>query len=314
MRRTTDATQLLRIANPVSDQDLLPHAPDSLLEDIINMPAPPPERRRRLRRVLLPAVALIVITATAATAVISRQPEQTSAIACNGENIIPARTGDPIADCAAELASLDISHGELQAFTDQFGGVSVYEAELDVPKGAQPLNDDFRQDVAIIELEASLNDIVTGLDADCYSTDEARPIVEREIASVGLDWGIEVGLENGAPRIADGSSTCAKALVKPETESVMLISLRGPVSTDASGEEPPQTAVSQELKQHLDAECLALDDAVAFAEELFTRAAAEDSRNTATVSGTVDNSVSCSRVDVTVGGSVFVDVRGPDGQ
>ena len=314
MRRRIDAAQLLRIANPVSDQDLLPEAPESLLEEIINMPTPPQRRRRLWRRVVLPAVAMIALTATAAAWAFTRQPEQTTAIACNGENIIPARTGDPISDCAAELARMGIAHGELQAFTNQFGGVAVYEAGLDVPDGAQPLDDSFRQDIAIIELEASLDDIVAGLGADCYSTDEARPIVEREMEAVGLDWGIEIGLEDGTPRIADGSSTCAIALVKPESESVMLVSLGGPTSTDPSADEPPQTAVSQELKQHLETECLALDDAVQFAEELFTQAAEEDSRNTATVSGTVDNSVSCSRVDITVGGSVFVDVRGPDGQ
>lgn len=314
MRPTTDVTQLLRIANPVSEQDLVPDPPEALLEEIINMPAPPPVSRRRLRRrVVLPAVAIIALAATAAAWALTRQPEQTTEIACNGEVIIPARTGDPIADCAAELARMGIAHGDLEAFTNQFGGVSVYEAGRDVPDGAQPLDDGFRQDIAIIELEASLGDIVTGLDADCYSTDEARPIVEREVAAVGLDWGIEVGLEDGAPRIADGSSTCAYAIVQPETESVMLVSLGGPASTDASEDEPPWTAVSQELAQHLDAECLALDDAVTFAEELFTQAAAEDSRNTATVSRTVDDSVSCSRVDITVGGLIFVDVRGPDG-
>ena len=315
MKRRSDPVQVLQKANPVPEPDLLPYAPDSLVEEIINMSTPSPERHRRLRRrVVLPAVALIALTATAAAWALTRQPEQTTEIACNGEVIIPARSGDPVADCAAELARVGITHGELKAYTNQFGGVAIYDSDQGVPTGAQLLEDGFRQDTASIEFKASLNDVVTGLESSCYSTDAARPIVEREMAAVDLDWDITIGTDNGEPRIADGATTCAYAIVQPEDEAVMLISLDSSAIVGGSGNEPPWTAFSERLVQQLEAECLTLPAAMQLAEDVFQEAVEADERNVAQVMGTVDNDATCSRVDITVGGSIFVDVRGPEGQ
>lgn len=329
MSHNNDPLTLIQRANSVPDPERLPDGPDSpaaqaTLEDIIAMPTQPHHRPRR-RRVVLLAAAGLAILAMAATWAFVIQPEETTEIQCAHSLIMPAVSGDPVADCAAELDRMGIAHGPLTAYTNRFGSVAVYELGEDVPPSYQPLDEDFRQDVAIIELERALSDVTTGLEADCYSTDEAVPIIERELDRVGIEWAIGIGLDtDGSKRIADGESSCAYAIPTPEESQVTLISLDAPDPDRVaeSGEEP-WTVPSELLHRRLSDECLPLDEAAAIARELFSPLAQEwlananiedqDESYVIPITRTVDTGAACTRATVTVGGTVFIDLRGPTG-
>ncbi len=328
MSHKNDPLSLIQRANPVSDPDRLPDGPDSptaraMLEDILTMPTQT-NRRAKRRVVLLAAAGLAVLTTAAAWAYVT-QPEQSTTIQCPRAHIMPAVSGDPVADCAAELDRMGIEHGPLAAYVNRFGGVAVYEIGEDVPAVYRPLDEGFRQDVAIIELERALSDVTIGLEADCYSTDEAVPIIERELDRIGIEWVIGIGLDaNGRERIADGESSCAYAIPTPEESQVTLFSLDAPDSVVlAERGEPPWTAPSEQLHQRLADECLTLDEAAAIAEELFSPlaqewladAGTEDQSESSVIPITknVDAGAACTRATVTAGGTVFIDLRGPTG-
>lgn len=329
MSHKSDPLKLIQRANPVPDPERLPDGPDSstaqaMLEDTIAVP-PQPHNRPRRRRVVLLSAAGLAILAMAATWAFVIQPEETTEIQCAHSHIMPAVSGDPVADCAAELDRMGIDHGPLAAYVNRGGGVAVFEVGEDVPSWYQPLDEDFRQDVAIIELERALSDVTTGLESDCYSTDEAVPIVERELDRVGLEWAIGIGIDtDGSKRIADGESTCAYAIPTPEESQVTLISLDAPDSDRVAefGEEP-WTVPSEQLHERLSDECLNLDEAAVIARGLFSQLAQEwlanagiedeDESYVIPITRTVDTGAACTRATVTVGGTVFIDLRGPTG-
>lgn len=151
------------------------------------------------------------------------------------------------------------------------------------------------------------------------------PIIERELDRVGIQWAIVIGLDtDGSKRIADGESSCAYAIPTPEESHVTLISLDAPGS-DVVGElsEPPWTAPSEQLHERLADECLTLDEAAVIARELFSPLAQEwladaniedqDESYVIPITRTVEADAACTRATVTVGGTVFIDLRGPTG-
>jgi hypothetical protein len=233
---------------------------------------------------------------------LNRQPEQTTRILCPEDMVIAAVSGDPVADCAAALRDIGIEPPEMVAYTNEAGAVIVEEAADEAAEDLQPLGDDFRQDTAIIELEALINDVTVGLDGDCYTTEEAIPILESAADRVGLDWSVDV------IRDADGESMCAYAFPQPEASSVGLSSIEAGLPTD---EEPPWTELGRQLHETLEAECLNLVDAVAVVERLANELEMEEMMSS--ITQTPDDQAACTRATVTVGGAVFVDLRGPTG-
>lgn len=258
------------------------------------------ERRARHRITVLAAVLLSLLGVGAAWA-LSQQPEQTTRIVCPGNDVIAAVSGDPVADCAEALRHLGIDPPEMEAFTNEAGAVIVQETGDDAAD-LQPLGEDFRQDTAIIELEASINDVTIGLEASCYTTEEAIPIVESAVNRVGLDWSIDVISE------ADGEARCAYGFPQPERSSVGLISIDAPLPSD---EQPPDIELGRQLHNALEAECLNLDEAAAVVERLANELDMEEMMSS--ITQTTDDQATCTRATVTAGGAVFVNLRGPAG-
>lgn len=255
------------------------------------------ERRARRRITAVAAVLLSMLTVGTAWA-LTRQPEQTTRILCPENLVTAAVSGDPVADCARVLNDAGIEPPAMVAYTNQQGTVTVVEVGADIPAGLQPLEGDFRQDVSIIEFEAALNDVTTGLDADCYSTDEALPIVERAITDFGFEWTVDVS------RTADGESTCAVSYLEPETSTVGLTAVDG----SAPGDDQPWIALGSQLTAGLDEQCLDLSQAASLANDL---AEELDMTEMMSITETEDEQAACTRATVTVGGMVFVDLRGP---
>ena len=255
------------------------------------------ERTARRRITAVAAVLLSLLTVGTAWA-LTRQPEQTTRILCPEDLVTAAVSGDPVADCARVLSEAGFEPSTMAAYTNEAGAVVVIEVGADVPADLQPLEDDFRQDVSIIEFEAALNDVTTGLDADCYSTEEALPIVDRAIADFGFEWTV------GVARTADGESTCAVSYLEPETSTVGLTAVAG----SAPADDQPWIALGSQLTVALDEECLDLDRAASLVDDL---AEGLDMTEMMSISETEDDQAACTRATVTVGGMVFVDLRGP---
>lgn len=257
------------------------------------------EARARRRITVVAAVLLSLLGVGAAWALMG-QPEQTTRILCPENMVIAAVSGDPVADCAAALEDVGVEPPEMVAYTNEAGAVTVKEAGGEVPGNLRALGEGFRQDTAIIELEATLADVTRGLVADCYTTEEAIPVVENALDRVGLDWAIDVVSE------ADGESRCAYGFPQPETSSVGLTSMEA----ELPSEDQPWTELGRQLSEALDAECLNLAEATAIVERLAEDLGMEEMSS---ISQTTDEHALCTRATVTVGGAVFVDLRGPSG-
>jgi len=253
---------------------------------------------RARRRITFVAAVLLSLLGVGAAWAFTRQPEQTTRILCPENLVIAAVSGDPVADCAGVLRDVGIEPPAMVAYTNEAGAVVVIEAGGEAPASWQPLTNAFRQDVSIIELEAALSDVTTGLDAGCYSTQEAIPLVEQTLDRFGFDWTVEVARE------ADGHSTCATSFLQPETSTVGLTAVEG----SAPGDDQPWIALGIQLNEALKEECLDLDEAADLVEGL-----AQDLNMTEmlSITQTTDEQANCTRGTVTVGGLVFVDLRGP---
>lgn len=257
-----------------------------------------PSEKGARRRITAVAAALLSLLTVGTAWALTRQPEQTTRILCPENLATAAVSGDPVADCARVLSDAGIEPSEMAAYTNEAGSVVVLEVGADVPAGLQPLEDDFRQDVSIIELEAALNDVTTGLSADCYSTDEALPIIERNTADLGLEWSVDVA------RRADGDSTCAVSYLEPETSTVGLTAVEG----SAPGDDQPWIALGSQLTAALEEQCLDLSQAASLVNDLVETL---DMTEMMSITETEDEQAACTRATVTVGGMVFVDLRGP---
>ncbi len=161
----------------------------------------------------------------------------------------------------------------------------------------------FRQDTAIIELEAALADVTTGLTGTCHTSDEAVPIIERELARLGLDWTVTTRDD------ADGVGTCAFSFLEPDEAQVTVVAIEGLVGT---GDEP-WAILGVRLSDMLDNECLTLDEAATTASDIARLVGLDPDARQVEISTTVDNDAACTRATVTVGGTIFVDLRGPQG-
>ncbi len=301
MRRTSDPIHLIRTANPVPDPDRMPDGPETLMEEILGMTSTQPQRRKRRRRVPILVLALVgTVIGTAAAASLFINPGETTRIACGGENIISARSGDPVADCAAELDRLGIEHGELIAYANGNGGVTVVDGET---PGLTPLGDDFRQDLAVIRLSEMLNDHVDGLDSGCYNAADAVNLARSSMKVLGLDWPVTTR------EATSGDTRCAVGFVVEDEHRVIIAMDVGPSPDEyAAAEEPPYTPFIDQLAQVVSDDCLSLDEAVPMADQL----AIDNGVGYMTELSVVeDSTIDCSTVSVEVGGAVFVVLRGP---
>lgn len=303
-----DPFDLIQRANPVPDPDRLPDRHDSasawaLIEEIIATAPESGTRSRRRRRAALLVAASLAVIGVGATWALSRQAEQTTRIHCPGNAIVAAVSGDPIEDCANELRRQGTEPPEMAAYLNERGGVVVVALGSEIPPEWQALDGGFRQDTAVIELEAALADVTTGLEARCYTSTEAVPIVERELARLGLDWSVTTSAAK-----ADGDTTCALAALEAEQAQVTVYPIDG-VSGD--GDEP-WVALGTRLNQALSNECLSLDEAAATARGIALEVGLDPAAQQARITATADNNAACTRATVTVGGTVFVDLRGPN--
>lgn len=285
-------------------------AKQALFQEITAMPTEAAthgtrQRRGMPRRAVFVAVTILAMSIATLAAATGWFGSQDLGLGCRlpdgAVGIERSVTGDPVADCAAMW---ERQTGEpapdLTAFINSQGGLVVAPSDDDVPDDWRVLDGEAVADPAVAELQTSLDDIADGLASKCHLLPEAEAVVTRELGRLGLDdW--TIGSERGT---ADGAETCTNSYLVPRNQHVVLFPLDGFVAPS----DHPHAVFAQRLAADLNDACRALDDAEARVRTIGSELGIADQ---ITVRAVSDPIADCTRVDVNVGGSVHVILRGP---
>lgn len=302
----------LRRLSPVSDADAAAvfggAGCEELLDGVTGLPfgSPRPARRATPRRRLVLALAALALAAvaTAATWVALRgaPARETTSVECviqGVDTVIPASSGDPVHDCTAEWKrELGSAAPPLVAYDNTLGGVTVLPRSEQAPKGWTKLRS---QDVALIELQNSLDDYVDGLNSGCLDTRAATALTQAKLATFGFrGWSVTV---------RDGAGPCVDAdVIDPTSQTVTLI----PGGRPGGSAETLFLRLADKLRPIAQG-CDRLPAAVAAANAAATSLGLSASAKTYELNAVTDNSLRCAAIYETVGGTIFLTVRGPGG-
>lgn len=305
----------LRRLSPVSDTDASAvfgsAGREELLVAVTRLPLGRGVRARflprRRRRLVLALAVLAVLGATAATWAVVRAPaRETTSVQClidGNDAIVPSVSGDPAADCALEWQrDQGTTPPPLVAYDNGLGGVTV------IPRGQKPQAGWTRlpgqsQDVALIELQYSLDDAINGLNSSCLDPTAATRLTQAKLAQFGFSsWTVTVR----DPSSANTPGNCVSAeVLDPVTTTVTLIAM-GTTSAGGSARE-----LADKLRP-LTQECQSLPDAVAAVRATAAGLGMAESARTYDLNAVTDDSMRCASITETVGGTIFLTVRGPE--
>jgi hypothetical protein len=264
-----------------------------------------PARRRRRRRLMLAIAAVaLVVTATAATWVALRgaPARETTSVQClikGNDAIIPSISGNPAHDCAADYRrEFGTAPPSLVAYDNTLGGVTVLPRSQTAPRGWKVLR---AQNVALIELQDSLDDYIDGLNSSCLDAKAATALAKAKLARFGFT-GWAVSVRNGA------GQCMAMDLVDPAAQTVTLIS----TSVPSGSHEATFHKLADKLRP-LAQSCQSLAPAVASVRTAANSLGLSESARTYELNAVTDNSLRCASIYETVGGTIFLTVRGPSG-
>jgi hypothetical protein len=301
----------LRRLAPISDADAAAlfgvAGREELFAALTQLPFGRGARRRpetgHRRLVLAVAVLAVAATATAATWAITRSSpaRETTSVQClieGSDAIIPSTSGDPAYDCAIAWKR---DHGTdpppLVAYDNGVGGVTALPRSTKPPSGWKPLRS---QDVALIELQDSLDDYVNGLNSSCLDGSAATRLAEAKLARFGFSaWTVGVR--------GEGSCTTGD-IVDPASKTVTLIASSG----DAADHETTFRKLADKLRP-LTQRCESLPVAVASVRAEAAELGLSESNRTYELGAVEDDSLRCASIYETVGGTIFLTVRGPSG-
>lgn len=326
----------LRRLSPMSDAEAAAAfgaGREELLAELTDQPVGRRQRggqTTRSRRPLVLALAVVVAAATAAGAwgVLRGSPaHETTSVECvihGVDSVIPSTSGDPTHDCTVEWKrELGTAAPPLRAYDNGLGGVTV------IPRSQTPQAHWKRlvsgQDVDLIQLQNSLDDYVNGLNSSCLNTAGATSFAKARLAQFGFT-GWTVAVQGGGPsattlatpKVTPGTKTAptdttpsgyrtcvASDIVDPTTESVTLSP--GPVAV------VPHTVFERlALKlRPLTQKCESLPAAIASVRATASTLGLTDSPQGYDLNTVTDNSMRCASIYETVGGTIFLTVRGP---
>lgn len=304
---------------------------EDLLAGVTRLPLGSGGRRRpatRRRLVLAFVVLAVAATATAATwAIVGSSTRETTSVDCligNSDAVIPSTSGNPAHDCTVDYQrEFGTAPPQLAAYDNGLGGVTV------IPRSQKPQAGWKRlvsgQDVDLIQLQDSLDDYVNGLNSSCLGSAAATSLAESKLAQFGFTgWTVALRSADssttnlptptakpGAPTAAPtesttGTSTCvAGDIVDPSTQSVTLIPTS--VATGASTTFEKLAAKLQPLTQSCESLPAAVESARADANSL----GLSESARGYDLNAVTDKSLHCASIYETVGGTIFLTIRGP---
>jgi hypothetical protein len=304
----------LRRLAPVSDSDAAAlfgtAGCEELLEAVANLPLGRSQRAKRAtpRRRLVLAVAIVVLVgvATAATwvALRSAPARDTTSVQCligSSDAIIPSSSGDPARDCAVDYRrEFGTSAPLLAAYDNGLGGVTVIPRTKKPQAGWKLLVSG--QDVDLIQLQDSLDDYIAGLNASCLDSTAATNLAEAKLVRFGFaGWTVKL-------RGATTPGLCFDMdIVDPSSQTVTLASFGAPAGSDST-----EQKLAAELRPVAQS-CESLPAAVRSARAAAASLGLSESANTYELNAATDNSMHCAAIYETVGGTIFLTVRGPRG-
>jgi hypothetical protein len=307
----SSAIESLRRLAPVSDAEAAAVFGAGREELLAGLASGRPARRGRRRRpVLAVAVLALAVIATAATWDVLRAPaRETTSVQCligNSDAIIPSASGDPAYDCALGWQQeYGTPPPPLVAYDNGLGGVTV------IPRSGKPHSGWTRlprqsQDVALVELQESLDDVVNGLNSSCFDGAAATRLAEAKLGRFGFGgWTVTVRDPDAAAR--PGNCVSAEVL-DPAAKTVTLIPM-GALSATGTA-----MKLADELRP-LAQSCRPLSAAVAAVESagssLGLTPAPPATVHSYDLASVADPSLRCASIVETVGGTIFVTVRGP---
>ena len=292
----------------MSDEQTRQHLFDEITTQPVETDGRADGARVRLSRRTFVLVAALTLAglATVGWAVSNFMTPTTLSVACHlpdgAVSVIPPVTGDATVDCAAHWArETGEQPPELVAYDNGSGGIEVVPASTEPSEGWTALEPGVTQDPAVVELEAALDDHVSGLRSECHLVDEARQVVDRELDRLGLT-GWSVAVERGQ---ADGTDTCTYFLIDARQQTIALIPIDGLVAPDGTR----AGRFADELDRAFTDDCMTIDQA---ARRVRDGAAEQDIDPAGLVINQVnDETADCARIDLRTDGRFEVTIRGP---
>ena len=299
----------LRRLSPVSNSEaaaVFGAGGEELLAELMHLPYGRGARPRRLapRRRLVLALAVLAVAATASAATWAAlrggPAQETTSVQCligNSDAVIPSTSGDPAQDCALDYQrEFGKSAPQLAAYDNGLGGVTVIPRSQKPQAGWTPLQS---QDVALIELQDSLDDYIAGLNSSCLDENAATRLAQAKLAEVGFA-GWTVALRSGTGACLAGN------VVDPATKTVTLI----PTSLASGQAEVTFQKLADKLRP-LTQSCESLPAAVSSVRAAASSLGLSESARTYELNAVRDSSLRCASIYETVGGTIFLTVRGP---
>ena len=308
------------------------HTPQALalLQRVLDEPASgqmrPPARSWAVRRrrsatrrfSRLPIVAGASVLVLAGTAIgwaltqaSSRDTVSVQCLISGSDTIIPAITGDPVADCAAQWRR---DHGgeppPLVAYDNGHGGITVVPADQTPPAGATPLPGRALQNVAIVQAQQALDDLIHGLNSGCFDNATAVEETTRILTRFGMgDWAVQPAPPSDVPAAsgeqAPRERCVGTAIIDAANRTVLLRALGGPLPAQA-----PYQRLAARLRV-LSQECLPLDVMARRVRSIADDLGLSEARKEYQLTEITEKDAPCTTIVETVGGTIFLILRGP---
>jgi hypothetical protein len=262
-------------------------------------------RRTRHRPVILIAAAFVVLVGTAAGwALVTSSARDSVAVQCEipgSSVVIPAASGDPVADCAAQWQRETGGPApRLVAYGNGLGGITVLPADETPPSGFTPLHAGVTQNVAMVQMQQWLDDYVSGLNAGCYESSTAIEMTQQELGRLGMTgWTVQPS------PTTDGGRCVNTGILDASTMTVSLRAMGGPL--------PPGSDVERlavELRS-IAQDCAPLDATARQVRSAASKLGLSEDARQYELTEVRDDSAPCTRIVENVGGTIFLILRGP---
>lgn len=219
----------------------------------------------------------------------------------------PALTVDPVADCQRYQALSDrppIEDGVAFRY-----GPQIYVAPRDqLPAGATIITP-ATQDEAVYELSQSIQDMVDGLRVSCRSSDDEVAAARAELARLGLtDWEVRTReAPAGIETFPCAGTSLGQDLGLTDRTLIVTADVREDLdSLNGNGIDPFVFELRDALRTGIADRCVDVSEAEAVA------AQAVGAAHHWPTTVIVDADATCTRVDMEVGGSIQITLRGPE--
>jgi hypothetical protein len=245
--------------------------------------------------ILLAAAVVVLGAAAVGWAFLASSGRDSVAVECEiqgSDTIIPAASGDPVADCAAQWQrDTGTTAPALVAYDNGLGGITVLPASQTPPDGFTRLPGGAVQNVSMVEMQQWLDDYVSGLNSGCFDGATATQMTQQELTRLGMTgWAVL------APPSSDAGSCVDTGILDASKSTVALRALSGPV---------PPGSVMEQLAAKL--RPIAQDCVRSAAGEL---GHSEDAHQYE-LNEVPDASARCTTISENVGGTIFLILRGP---